>query len=429
MRKFILSAAVLLLSVPNLIAQETEGEFGWDSHIIHRNGIDGQFRVDTNRFDMTVPMYIGDATSGFTVRGMGQILSPRWSYPVFKNEYTGQTTDSTDWLFVPRQRDSDYINQFKGVQDWQLTDVRLMLFQNSFSINITPAAQIAFYRLNTDYSKARNRDSLLFWPRTQLDVDDTEGGPRITGDGFPFIMFEEDLDATVNDQGAIQPTTITFDPPIDFSKDESIMVLYINDQADTVHQPIGGTTDQRDWQKLIGYMEYRDGVGSQTDPFRNPVPNAMVQGVYMRRPLGGTRDNDTVTKTYSLSVGSLPARINFNVLWVGNVVLNSNDVPNIETSVRYHFGVDAEAQGLKDVTPNPVREEATIPFSLAEKANVTLELYSLDGQKVATLLNNERYVPGKYTAHVNATQLESGSYLVRLSLNEMVYSTKFTVTK
>ncbi|MCB0712480.1 MAG: T9SS type A sorting domain-containing protein [Ignavibacteriae bacterium] len=427
MRKFILSAAVLLLSVPNLMAQD-EGQFGWDSHIINRTGTEvtpnGNFRVDSNRFDMTVPMYIGDATDGFTVRGVGQILAPRWSYPVFKDEYTGNTSESTDFINDPTSRDVDYINQFKGVQNWQLTDIRFSLFQNSNISTTTPAAQVAFFRMNTDYSAARNRDSLIVWTRDVLDAS------QITTNDLPYVLDGAALDGTVDDRGAIVPTIISFDPPLDFTKEQSVMMLYINDFADTVHQPIGGETDMRDWQRMIGYFEYRDGRGFTGDTaLRNPVPNAMATGVYMRRPLNGTSANDTVIKTFSLNVGGIPARMNFNVQWVGNVELLETDIPEIASSVKYYFGVDAGEQGLQNVMPNPAREEATIPFSLAETSNVTLELYTVDGQKVETLLKDKRYVEGKYTVHINSSDLQSGAYLVRMTANEKVYSMKFNVTK
>lgn len=208
------------------------------------------------------------------------------------------------------------------------------------------------------------------------------------------------------------------------------MVLYINDFADTVHQPIGFEGDARDWQRLIGYMEYQSGQGTQASPFSNPVPASMVHGVFMRRSLGGDPEggDDTVAHTYSLSVGSIPARINFNVLWFGVVELDASDVPEITSSVKYHFGEDANEQGLQNVRPNPVREEAVIPFSLTEVSNVTIELYTVDGQKVETLLD-KRYVPGKYTVTINSADLQSGPYLVRMTANEKVYSMKFNVTK
>jgi len=72
--------------------------------------------------------------------------------------------------------------------------------------------------------------------------------------------------------------------------------------------------------------------------------------------------------------------------------------------------------------PNPFNPAATIPFSLPERARVTLRVYSLDGRLVRTLADGERSA-GDHEARWDGTDdrsrpVASGTYLVRLAAGE-----------
>ncbi|MBM3319185.1 MAG: hypothetical protein FJY73_00715 [Candidatus Eisenbacteria bacterium] len=72
--------------------------------------------------------------------------------------------------------------------------------------------------------------------------------------------------------------------------------------------------------------------------------------------------------------------------------------------------------------PNPFNPAATIPFSLPERARVTLRVYSLDGRLVRTLADGERSA-GDHEARWDGTDdrsrpVVSGTYLVRLAAGE-----------
>ena len=99
------------------------------------------------------------------------------------------------------------------------------------------------------------------------------------------------------------------------------------------------------------------------------------------------------------------------------------------SSVRYHFGRDAKEQGLGLVLPNPVRDDARLPFSLTENAQVTIEIYSANGAKVETLIDGLKYIPGNYSVALPVPELENGAYVIRMSANDNAYSMKFTVAK
>jgi hypothetical protein len=64
--------------------------------------------------------------------------------------------------------------------------------------------------------------------------------------------------------------------------------------------------------------------------------------------------------------------------------------------------------------PNPFGIQATISFSLARPARVTLTVYDVLGRHVATLLDGERAQAGSHEVPWDATGQASGVYLYRL---------------
>jgi len=65
--------------------------------------------------------------------------------------------------------------------------------------------------------------------------------------------------------------------------------------------------------------------------------------------------------------------------------------------------------------PNPFNPSTTIEFTLPMESMVTLKVYNLLGQEVATLLENELLDDGDRTVDFNAGSLTSGVYFYRVS--------------
>jgi hypothetical protein len=64
--------------------------------------------------------------------------------------------------------------------------------------------------------------------------------------------------------------------------------------------------------------------------------------------------------------------------------------------------------------PNPFNPTTTIEFELVEPARVTLKIYNIVGQEVATLFNEEEMEYGRQIVQFNADQLASGVYFYKL---------------
>jgi hypothetical protein len=65
--------------------------------------------------------------------------------------------------------------------------------------------------------------------------------------------------------------------------------------------------------------------------------------------------------------------------------------------------------------PNPFNPATTIEFTLPEDAIVTVTIYNLLGQQVATLLDNAQLDEGTQSAFFDASGLSSGMYLYKVT--------------
>ncbi|MBS4028843.1 MAG: T9SS type A sorting domain-containing protein [Ignavibacteriales bacterium] len=86
---------------------------------------------------------------------------------------------------------------------------------------------------------------------------------------------------------------------------------------------------------------------------------------------------------------------------------------------------------LEQNYPNPFNPQTTIGFSLLAVGNVTLKVYNVFGQEVATLLNNELMQSGKNEIQFDGSGLTSGMYFYYLNVNngEFVQTKKLVLMK
>ena len=87
-----------------------------------------------------------------------------------------------------------------------------------------------------------------------------------------------------------------------------------------------------------------------------------------------------------------------------------------------------EALQLSQNYPNPFNPSTRIDFALPEAAQVTLEVYNMLGQQVATL-ENGFLSAGQHSVSFDATDLSSGIYLYRLQAGDQVLTRTLTLVK
>ncbi len=78
--------------------------------------------------------------------------------------------------------------------------------------------------------------------------------------------------------------------------------------------------------------------------------------------------------------------------------------------------------------PNPFNPSTTIKYALPSESNVTLKVYNLLGQEVATLVNDVQKA-GSYEATFNASTLASGVYVYRIQAGANVETKKMMLLK
>ncbi len=82
---------------------------------------------------------------------------------------------------------------------------------------------------------------------------------------------------------------------------------------------------------------------------------------------------------------------------------------------------------LKPNTPNPFNPGTTLRYELPAAQEVTMEVYNLLGQKVATILNEEKRSAGLHREYFDADGLASGIYIYQLKTPGGVFSEKMTL--
>jgi len=117
-------------------------------------------------------------------------------------------------------------------------------------------------------------------------------------------------------------------------------------------------------------------------------------------------------------------------------------VPNDDGSFRnvYYYGtpatgVDSEINvlpksfSLEQNYPNPFNPSTNIKFSLAKRAKVSLKVFNMLGQQVATLLSNQDFNAGVQTVEFNAGNLSSGIYIYVIEADGFIGTKKMILLK
>lgn len=94
----------------------------------------------------------------------------------------------------------------------------------------------------------------------------------------------------------------------------------------------------------------------------------------------------------------------------------------------FSFGSAYDEDNLIQVAPSPFRENTTLTYTLSKPANVQLDVFDLSGRKIVSLDSGSK-TKGKYTARFEAGDNPAGSYLVRLLVDDKVYTKQVVLMK
>lgn len=151
------------------------------------------------------------------------------------------------------------------------------------------------------------------------------------------------------------------------------------------------------------------------------------------------RSSNGVFATIGFVKGAGTTTLKQSYSFVDNNVINGNysyrlKQIDFDGSVEYSnvIEVDVTAPSVFELSqnyPNPFNPNTIIEYSIASSTNVTLTVYSILGEKVAVLVNNQFTEAGKYSVNFSGANLASGHYIYRLEAGNFVSTKKMLLTK
>ncbi|MGA7721981.1 MAG: T9SS type A sorting domain-containing protein [Ignavibacteriaceae bacterium] len=121
-------------------------------------------------------------------------------------------------------------------------------------------------------------------------------------------------------------------------------------------------------------------------------------------------------------------------LWLANQkaimshILSENTAQMSITGVTKSNNKIPYSFALSQNYPNPFNPTTMIQYSIAKSGPVTLKVYNVIGQVVATLVNQQQQA-GNYTVNFNANRLASGIYMYRIESGSFSSTKKMTYLK
>lgn len=118
--------------------------------------------------------------------------------------------------------------------------------------------------------------------------------------------------------------------------------------------------------------------------------------------------------------------------WAIDKWLYSEQLPTIEVTIVGIEKIDniiPEKFELGQNYPNPFNPTTTIEFSVENSDNVSLSIYSVTGELVANLLDNQKFNSGHYKVTFDGSNLSSGTYIYKISNGKNSLSKKMILLK
>jgi len=99
--------------------------------------------------------------------------------------------------------------------------------------------------------------------------------------------------------------------------------------------------------------------------------------------------------------------------------------PPPTTAVESDYSMAPRAFELAQNFPNPFNPATTIQYRVPLRSRVTLTIFNISGEEVATLVNAEK-AAGNYQVHFDAQHLSAGLYFYRLDVGKQQITKKMT---
>lgn len=164
--------------------------------------------------------------------------------------------------------------------------------------------------------------------------------------------------------------------------------------------------------------------GVTTDANNNVYAASWSNGIF------GSSDNGSTWTNLGLSglgAGSVFSTPSSNIVWAGteNGVLYSLDSP---MSVKTTGATVPVEYNLSQNYPNPFNPSTIIRFAIPTESPVTIKVYSITGEMVATILNEVK-TAGEYEVSFDAAALPTGVYIYKIDAGKFSSTKKMMLVK
>ncbi len=274
-----------------------------------------------------------------------------------------------------------------------------------------PAAKLAFETLSSQLSNLSNTDTVAYLPNNSVILNGSRNGLNVFHvDGSALL--------TKNDMNITAPANSTVLVNIS-GKDSRLFGGF----------EVNGTTKDK---VMLNFYEAEtlnfSGVDVKASVLAPKAdltfPAGIVTGQMIVRKMTGSGQTNlcpfTGVITRDTTIINLATATSANQNNMPSFFKSSNG-KSIVSSVSGVSGVEtrtvsnkAESFKLEQNYPNPFNPSTKIKFSIAKSASVTISVYNITGQLVATLANGN-FNNGIYEVSFDASNLPSGIYLARMT--------------
>ncbi|MEO8399230.1 MAG: T9SS type A sorting domain-containing protein [Ignavibacteriaceae bacterium] len=236
----------------------------------------------------------------------------------------------------------------------------------------------------------------------KFTVDVTGAISSVTGTAFPSYD-------NVVVGGAVSPLTW---PTGGWPNSDSAVVIYLNDSGMDGDVTAGDAI----WSKDITFPKY------------SVLRVQYKYGLNWALPsnTGGNDNESSVGTDHFINMTSEMASATVENQW--SVMGDKDLVDVVLTGIRDLPNLKPSTYSLSQNYPNPFNPSTKIQFGIPESGLVTLKVYDLLGQEVATLVNEQKNA-GSYEVDFDATNLNTGVYFYKITSGNYSVSKKMILLK